>query len=196
VTIFLHTAIVRLSAAAWVMSSLAYANPASVTVPHVRATDPRMAQAFHATYVASPTFRSLVDVIETSDVVVYLEFDQCRRGRLKSCLYLGPCKSQVRYLRIKIDPATPPEAIPALLGHELQHAAEVVLTPDVLDEESFVRLFRAIGSPCSPASVKDCWETERAQLVERAVSREMNGLPIGAPVADADINANRHPQNP
>ena len=147
-------------------------------------------EAFRVAYRASATLRALVDAIESSDGIVYLENGRCRSGRLNSCLRLGPVRPGGRYLRITVDLRLPRATVAGLLAHELQHAIEVLSRADVVDDQSFARLFREIGIQCDAAGLGDCWETTRATAIEQLAAEEMRRYDSAARAAGRDTRPN------
>jgi hypothetical protein len=97
----------------------------------VRLLSPQMAHAFRDGISRSPTFRRLVDAINASNGIVYVEYGVCRsvaRGCLLGSLDLaGPH----RVLRVVIRKTQLADDLVVSLGHELQHAVEVLSEPAV-----------------------------------------------------------------
>ena len=136
-------------------------------MPRVRSTDSTIAALIARAYTLSATFRRVVDLINTTNGLVYVEPGQCRH--LPACMVLrmtvaGPH----RIVRIVVDP---PKAaadcdLMASIGHELWHAWEVLrdasLTSDAAMYFFYVsaRSSRQLrGRESSPG----VWETEAAQ---------------------------------
>ena len=113
--------------------------------PRVRILSPQMAAGFREGISRSPTFRRLVDVINASDGIVYVEYGVCRsvaRGcLLGSLIVAGPH----RILRVVIRETQLADDLVASLGHELQHAVEVLSEPAVRTPADIHWLFRKIG---------------------------------------------------
>jgi hypothetical protein len=88
----------------------------------------------------SATIRRLGDVIDASDLIVYLSRGNCPRPAV-ACLMMGPREPETRYVRINFrlpdGPGVPRawhrDDLTAMIAHELQHAAEVAGWPDVVD---------------------------------------------------------------
>jgi len=77
----------------------------------------------------SPTFRRIVDAIQASDGIVYIQRDQCRHY-VQSCLVLwmgfaGPN----RVLRVNVAGRKTDIEMMSSIGHELRHALEVLDEP-------------------------------------------------------------------
>ena len=92
----------------------------------VRGVGPKLMAIINDATVRSMTFRSLVDQINSTDGIVYVSEDQCTHG-VRACLsntmtMAGPN----RVLRILIDPRKADGELMGSIGHELQHAVEVL----------------------------------------------------------------------
>jgi hypothetical protein len=141
------------------------------SAPHVRASDPRVLALFRAGLSRSPTFRQLVDTLDHSDVIVYVEPKLTREalgGFLSHTVVTG---GAYRYLHIAINTRGAEERLVALFAHELQHAVEVAQHDDVRDERRIRQLFDslAIKFGCGGTS---CSETQAAKDVEATVATE------------------------
>jgi hypothetical protein len=135
--------------------------------PHVRAASARMRRLIDETAARSPIVRELVARLGCSDVIVYVELTaspQIPRARTT----LVAATPAVRFLRIGISSSIPPNELPALLGHELQHAIEIAERDEVRDDEGVRRLYQEIGRQGSG----DSFETDAALDVEWRVRLE------------------------
>jgi hypothetical protein len=94
----------------------------------------------------SMTFRRLVEGIEQSDGIVYVEPDTCRHG-VRSCLSLTVVTvAGVRLLRVVVDPRRSPWDLMESIGHELQHAAEVLAKPSLTTPRSGMAVLQHRGA--------------------------------------------------
>lgn len=122
----------------------------------------------------STTFSRLMTDIDNTDVIVYVEFNtnlkQTVAGRL---LFAGSTREGTRYLRIQLSPDMTIAQHVAVLAHELQHALEVAVAPDVRDQASFARLYDRIGSATREEL---CYDTEAAREIGRRVMLEVQPL--------------------
>jgi hypothetical protein len=75
-----------------------------------------------------------------------------------------------RFLRVNIYPGESGARLVALIGHELQHAVEVLSDESATSQEDVAKLFERIGIQRKSSNN---FETEDAQRVEDAVYREM-----------------------
>lgn len=116
------------------------------TLSRVRSTSPLTAVAITEGSERSPSFRLLVQTIDSTDGLVYVKEDSCRNGA-RACLALtvtiaGPH----RMLHILVNPrkARGCELI-GLIGHELQHAIEVLSRPEIRSNGQMYNFFDQVG---------------------------------------------------
>ena len=154
-----------------VLASLIEIAGQPVSNRHVRTTEARILAIVEDGVTGSATFRRLVETLDASDVIVYLEpkFDRGGLGGYLShrMVVAGP----MRYLKIALDLKGGRDRLVSLVAHELQHAVEVAEASEVRDSRSMVRLFerRTISQSCGGG----CFETEAARDVQEAVLDEL-----------------------
>jgi len=110
----------------------------------------------------SATFRTLVETIRRSDVIVYVSMRPIRDRGIDGRLDFLTATSTDRVLRAVFTFPLDRQSRIAVLGHELQHAAEVAAAPEVRTHEAFATYFRAHGHP----SGTDRYETAAARRAE------------------------------
>lgn len=155
---------------------LAVAAPAAEpphTWTHVRPLTRSAAQLVNDAGTHSAIVRALLDSLERTDVVVYVEDGVEEAESPRAYLRFLSYAAGTRYLLIHIDRwrITPPDCA-AWLAHELQHALEIAAAPDVTDADSLTLLYRRIGYE----GRKGRFETDRAKEVGRSVWHEFAGL--------------------
>ena len=140
----------------------------------VRSDDRYVIALIRKGYDGSVAFRELVDTIQRSNVIVFVQPGLCAGGRIRSCLIAVAGSEHDRHIRIRLDPQhTVENGLIAAAAHELQHAVELVEHPDVVDGGTLQALYRRIASGrCGQGLSEEC-ETERALLTERTVFREL-----------------------
>jgi hypothetical protein len=151
--------------------------------PHIRTTDQRLIRLVRDGIRDSETFRGLVERLNRSDVVVYLE---CGRhtapadGRLTFVTTAGG----YRYVHVRVARLPSADVQIALIGHELQHAVEIAEAPDIVDSLSLAREYQRIGfvSPrLTPGVSFDSGAAvEAGQRVLRELSRKQSRPGVGA----------------
>src|SRR5262245_52166477 len=99
----------------------------------VRSTERFMITLIREGYERSSTFRELVDTLQRSNVIVFVQPAVCAGGRIRSCLVSVKGSALERHLRIKVDTHTSHNALIATVAHELQHAVEIAAHPEVID---------------------------------------------------------------
>lgn len=154
------------------MLAAAGADKPVIAIPsHVRATQ-GAAKLLELAASRSPTVRELMARLTLTDVIVYVEMTpapQVPVARTKLVTATGT----VRFLRIGVNTSVPFNDVPALIGHELQHAVEIAEEQDVRDDGAVRRLYARIGRQHGV----DSYETDAAVRVERRVRDEMRRLP-------------------
>jgi hypothetical protein len=119
----------------------------------------------------SPTIRHLVDVIEHSDAIVYVDFEY--HTPALGVTQIVTSNAYARFISIAIDITLPSDRREEILGHELQHATEIAADPGVRDDAGMQVLFKKIGW-----SLRDHeFETAAAMSTEMMVRRDLHGAP-------------------
>ena len=130
--------------------------------------DRTIAVLLHEGTALSPTFRRLVETIDGTDGLVYVENGRCGH-HVRACLAMtvqiaGPS----RVLRILVDTHRDHEELLAAIGHELQHAVEALSDPHVIDDVAIYNFFMRVAP-----SDKSHLETEHALQVGIDVLAEL-----------------------
>jgi hypothetical protein len=123
----------------------------------------------------SPTFRSLVEQLDGSEWIVFVQAGSCRLSRITGSLLhrMGVFEGR-RYLRVVLSDtsATHDDAI-ATIGHELQHAAEVVREPRITQASDIQDLYRRIGYVSVRTTIGAVYETKGAVRAGAQVLTEL-----------------------
>src|SRR5512138_397738 len=116
--------------------------PASASpMSHVRTTEPQIARIVATGIARSATFRRLIDTMNASDVIVYLEPKLSRSALSGYLAHRVVAAGTVRYVKIAVDLHGGEDRLVGLVAHELQHAVEVAQAPSIRDSAAMVRLF-------------------------------------------------------
>lgn len=118
----------------------------TVVDPHVRSDVPDLRALVADGAERSATFSSLVDRLNDSDLVVYVEYAYWWSEHVDGCVTFISAAGGRRYVRVRIRWPLPRPRQLAMLGHELQHAVEIAGAPDVVDQASLARFYRRGGS--------------------------------------------------
>jgi hypothetical protein len=173
----------RVAGAAVVVTSLLWASCAVATASNaliadqpslmtpdarVRGETARMVALITYATAQSTTFRGLVDRISTTDGIVYITEGHCRYGA-RACLPLTmTMMGRYRLLRILVDRRAADRDLMAYIGHELQHAIEVLSFRSVRSSSAMILLYQKICGVCG------LWfETNAAVRVGNAVRDEL-----------------------
>jgi hypothetical protein len=156
-------------------ASPAAATPAAVPRdggPRIRTQDARLTELLQSGLQRSTTMRTLVARIEAGDVIVYIGFNPLMRSGLAGSLTWMTRAGDYRYLRAAISPELTPDQMVATIAHELQHAAEVIDDPTVVNQRALTELYKRIGHP-SRSVIASAYETIAAQEMGLQVRREL-----------------------
>lgn len=119
----------------------------------------------------SPTFAALVDYLERSSFIVYVEQAATLRDGMKGTLLHGGAGPQ--YLRVLLKRGMSLERRVVVLAHELQHVREVVEAGIVADAVEMDALFRRIGDERSAGGERQRYETAAALRVADTVVADL-----------------------
>lgn len=139
----------------------------------VRSTERFMIALLREGYDQSPAFRDLVDLLQQSNVIVFVQPASCAGGRIRSCLVSVNGSQRERHIRINVDTHTSHEWLIATMAHELQHAVEIAEHPEVFDSSATLTLYRQIAFGRCREGLSDECETTRALATERHVLEEL-----------------------
>lgn len=125
----------------------------------------------------SATFNGLVSVLESSDLMVTVSLQVAAGNGPSGELRFIGTSGDLRQVQIVLRAGTASwttmlarhRELIAILGHELQHAAEVAATPEVADAGTFGELYRRIGIAVDTAS----FDTSAAQRAGAKVDAEL-----------------------
>jgi hypothetical protein len=146
----------------------------SPTFPHVRDNgDPAIAVLLRVAQERSATFRRLVETIDATDGIVYVEQGRRCGAGVRACLLLSvTVAGPSRILRVYVIGDRDPAEVMASIGHELQHAVEVLRERGVTTGVLMFQFFdRRVGS--LSARHKLSFETEAALNAGDAVRAEI-----------------------
>jgi hypothetical protein len=156
-----------------VLTAASASSVSAATTARVRSSNTELQALLREGADRSATFSTLVDLVEHSNGIVYIEFGYCAFGHLNACvLPLIASPHGDRYLRVLVTPdknRRSHDQLLALIAHELRHALEVFDAPEVVDVETMNALYRRIGTPETGGS--SGYETSAARAAgDRALS--------------------------
>lgn len=139
--------------------------------PRLRFTDPVIRAAMTRGLTSSPTFRSLVDRLVASDLIIYVERETAAGPAHGFTQFVGRTPP-ARYVRIVVEGQEATDGFVGLLGHELRHALELAEAPWVVDHAGYAALYRKIGrASCAPP--RSCFDTTAAVSAGLRIFREL-----------------------
>ena len=151
------------------------ADPGQAFMMGVRPTSKSVAELVAEGCDRSATFRKLVEDLDVSGWIVFVQEGACRLPGVHGCLLhrVGIFEGR-RYLRIVLsNPPAAREQMIATIGHELQHAAEVVTVARVKNAADITQLYRRIGYVSIRTAGGQLYETRAAVRTRMAILEEL-----------------------
>jgi hypothetical protein len=111
----------------------------------VRSDNPSISAVIRDGTIRSATFRQLVDTIDGSDGLVYIEQGKCGHS-VRACLLMSvKIAGPYRILRVLVSNTKPDCDLMASIGHELRHAVEALGNPRVRSNPAIYSFFQQEG---------------------------------------------------
>ena len=139
----------------------------------IRTTDERLQSIVNEGIRFSTTFEALVDRLDRSDVVVYLELDRHPQEGLDGRLSFLGSQGGIRYVLIRVVFLQDRARQTALVGHELRHAGEVADAPSIVDRQTMEHEYERLGYENSRAAYGRTFDTTAAIDAGMRVWREL-----------------------
>jgi hypothetical protein len=153
------------------------ANPATAqesaaqSYTHIRTTKAQVRAVMSLGLKVSPTLRAIVEQIESSDVIAYIDTDLLTAPNVAGQSQFVNAAGGKRYVRVLIDTRFNGTMLLGLLGHELQHVAEIAGEPSIVDHRSLAAFYRRSGFR-SPAGGTNRFESAAAIVAGRRVMND------------------------
>jgi hypothetical protein len=145
-------------------------------MPRVRSENRMIAQLIADTPAASVTFRGLVEAINGTNGIVFVESGQCGHG-VQSCLtHIIHVAEPNRFLFIKVNLRRDCTELMGAIGHELHHALDVLRDPGITTTQDM------FFHPLHGMSMSSTGRFERNAAVEAEmqIERELRKTPTRA----------------
>ena len=157
--------------AAIIAGGLGTAAADSIDMPRVRSGHAYIRAMIDEAARRSPSFRRLIEAIEATDGIVYVEDGTCGHS-VTACLSLTISSAgQHRTLFVLVDARQPDWEVMASIGHELRHALEVLENASITTTAAIYFFYKyeahASGEP---------FETEAAVRAGNAVRNEVGSF--------------------
>jgi hypothetical protein len=160
--------VVVLTGLGWAPQTGAAAPVSTQALPRVRSSHPYIRAMIAEAQVRSATFRRLVSAIEATDGIVYVEEGACGHG-VRACMPpVVTAVTDFRILRVVVDPRQQDWEVMSSIGHELQHALEVLNDRTLRTNTAMMFVFSQ-----AHAITSDAFETRDALDVGDAVRNEI-----------------------
>lgn len=136
--------------------------------PRVRSTHAYIRAMIDEAAQRSATFRRLLAAIDKTDGIVYVEQGECGH-RVRACLTMSVTATpEYRFLRVLVDARQPDWDVMSSIGHELQHALEVLENETLKTTESIFLYYAREG-----VTMGESFETAAAVRMGDAVKGDV-----------------------
>jgi hypothetical protein len=143
--------------------------PAIADFPRLRSSDRTLTALIDEARKGSPTFSKLIASLDATDGIVFVQKGRCQ-PRVPACLTLQVTQAgRYRILFVLVDTGRPSADVVASIGHELQHALEVLADPSL---RSFGAIYLFYSRVASSEYLR-AMETAAAVATGHAVFREL-----------------------
>jgi hypothetical protein len=141
----------------------------------VRVVDPELRRLVLLGQERSARFQQLVEEIQGSRWLVFIQAGRCPEKATVACLlHFAGVYQGVPYMRVLVaHQGRHPDSVIATIAHELQHAAEVIRDPSVVDSRTMREMFRRIGTISVRSAAGLTYETDDARAVGEQVLRDL-----------------------
>lgn len=113
--------------------------------PRVRSSHSSLAAVVREASERSATFRGLLRTIEATDGIVYVHHGTCPSHALGCLLHMIDVSGDHRILHIVVDISAPEDRLAGTVGHELQHAIEVLSNRAIKTESALFLYYSRNG---------------------------------------------------
>lgn len=124
--------------------SAAAADTTAPGMARVRSSSPSITALIQQATERSETFRGIVETINASDGIVYVEEGQCGHG-VRACFVAVMKAGPNRILQVKVDTRKADWDLMGSIGHELRHTIEVLSEPGVRSSGDMYFFYERIG---------------------------------------------------
>jgi hypothetical protein len=145
--------------------------PNLATTSHVRSFSTSIASVIQRAGERSATFRRLVETINASDSYVYVDEGECRDSDQRACLVNVTVGGRFRFMFVHVAKHGADWDLMGSIGHELQHAIEVIDNRFVTSLLTMRSLYGRIGKQNSQDP--HAYETTAAVAAGNAVRNEV-----------------------
>ncbi len=139
-------------------------------VGRVRSTNAVIGRVLKEARDRSKAFRRLVEIINASDGTVYVEEGKCGQG-VRACLVTVTMAGAHRNLWVKVDTGAADVDLMGSIGHELQHAIEVLSDRTVTNGLAMYFFYLKKGSRSRTGTFETRAAVEAGEAVRTEVRR-------------------------
>lgn len=142
---------------------------------HVRSSNPALVSLIHQAGERSAAFRGLIETIDGSDSIVFVEAGDCGHG-VRACFVSVSASGAFRYMRVIVDTRKADWDLMGSIGHELRHTLEVIGNPQVRDNAAKYFFYEQIGTHGTSSGARETRAAVDAGDTVRSEIRQFNRL--------------------
>jgi hypothetical protein len=136
----------------------------------VRSSNPSIAALISLASEQSKAFRRLIETINASDGIVYVEEGTCGHG-VQACFVAVKVSGANRILLVKVDTHKADWDLMGSIGHELRHAIEVLGERSVTTSSGMYMFYSRVGSRGTATSFETAAAVEAGAAVRGEVRK-------------------------
>lgn len=155
------------------LSAAADALPGNQPTRNVRSSNSDLVALIEQAGQRSATFRGLLEAIDASNSIVFVEAGECGHG-VRACFVGVTASGAYRYMRVVVDTRKADWDLMGSIGHELRHTIEVIDAPNVRDNASKFFLYERIGTRGTASGARETRAAVDAGNTVRAEVRQFN----------------------
>jgi hypothetical protein len=139
----------------------------------VRSTNSGLLALIEQARQRSATFRGLLDTINASDSIVFVEAGDCGHG-VRACFVSVIASGAYRYMRVVVDTHKADWDLMGSVGHELRHTIEVIAEPGIRNNASKFFFYEQIATKANGSGARETRAAVDAGEDVRAEVRRFN----------------------
>jgi hypothetical protein len=142
----------------------------TISFTHVRSSKPQLIALIQQAGERSATFRSLVDTINASDSIVFVEPGKCGHG-VRACFVSVTAADSHRYMRVVVDTRKADSDLMGSIGHELRHTIEIIDQPSIRSNAGKYFFYAQNGTEGTPTARETRAAVDSGNAVRAEVRR-------------------------
>ena len=145
-------------------------------VPHVRSSNPALVALMRQGTERSKTFRGLVDTINDSDSIVFVNKGRCGRG-VRACFVHITFTNPTRYMFVFVDTRQTDSELMGSIAHELRHTTEIIGEPNIRSDAAKFFFYEQAGRRDDSGRHETTAAVDAGNAVRAEIRRSTSRMP-------------------